>query len=184
VVVSDTLPEGLTHVSSSAPAGTTCNAVGREITCTTASLPNGASLAIGVAAAVDVSMQAGTVVNAASVEADTADPDLTDNLATVSSQVLNRADPSVTKTVVPTAVAGDSVTYTMVATNKGPSTATAVTLTDPLPAGTTHVGTTTTRGTCSLANATVTCSLGSIAPGPLPPSLSRPRSTPTSPTPP
>jgi uncharacterized repeat protein (TIGR01451 family) len=55
--------------------------------------------------------------------------------------------------------------YTMLVTNAGPSTATGVTLADPLPAGTSFVSVSTTQGTCSFAGGLVQCSLGTIPAG-------------------
>lgn len=56
----------------------------------------------------------------------------------------------------------DTITYSMTVANEGDATATGVTLTDPLPAGTTFVDA--TLG-CSEANGIVSCDLGEIDPG-------------------
>ena len=61
--------------------------------------------------------------------------------------------------------AGDNLTYTLEATNHGPSVASSVTVSDPLPAGTTFVSATTSAGTCSESAGTVSCSLGDLAVG-------------------
>jgi uncharacterized repeat protein (TIGR01451 family) len=58
--------------------------------------------------------------------------------------------------------AGKDVIFTLTATNNGSSTATGVTLTDPIPAGSSYVW---TSSACALAAGTVTCSAGSIAVG-------------------
>jgi uncharacterized repeat protein (TIGR01451 family) len=79
---------------------------------------------------------------------------------------LTGADLSVTKSDGVAAVtAGDSVTYTVVVSNTGPSQATGVILTDTWPTGfnRTSLSCTPTTGT-STGNGNFTCSLGTIAP--------------------
>jgi uncharacterized repeat protein (TIGR01451 family) len=57
---------------------------------------------------------------------------------------------------------GDSVTATAIVRNRGPANAPAVKLTDTLAGPLTVLSATTTRGSCSIAGAVVTCSLGSV----------------------
>jgi uncharacterized repeat protein (TIGR01451 family) len=57
---------------------------------------------------------------------------------------------------------GDDVTYTVTATNLGPTTATGVTITDPVPAGSTFVS---ASAGCAEAAGVVTCTAGTLAPG-------------------
>jgi uncharacterized repeat protein (TIGR01451 family) len=59
---------------------------------------------------------------------------------------------------------GQNVTYTISVTNNGPSTATAVTLTDTLPAGLTLVSATPSQGTCAGAGPII-CNLGAMNSG-------------------
>jgi uncharacterized repeat protein (TIGR01451 family) len=54
------------------------------------------------------------------------------------------------------------LTYTIAVTNAGPGSATATTVTDVLPAGTTFVSATPSQGSCS-GTTTVTCNLGTLA---------------------
>lgn len=58
-------------------------------------------------------------------------------------------------------------TYTIGVSNAGPQSAASVSVTDPLPAGTTFVSCSTSQGTCSGppvgTNGTVTATLGTIA---------------------
>jgi uncharacterized repeat protein (TIGR01451 family) len=58
---------------------------------------------------------------------------------------------------------GEPLTYTLVVTNKGPSTVTGVTLTDMLPEGVTFVSANSTNGPCTLTNDVLTCNIGVLA---------------------
>ena len=53
----------------------------------------------------------------------------------------------------------NNLTYTITVTDRGPSVANGVTLTDTLPAGLTYVSATPSQGSCSFAAPTVTCNL-------------------------
>jgi uncharacterized repeat protein (TIGR01451 family) len=75
-------------------------------------------------------------------------------------------DLSVTKVDAPDpAKLNGQIGYTMLVRNAGPSTATGVTLADPLPAGTSFVSVKTTQGTCTFAGGLVQCNLGAIPAG-------------------
>lgn len=54
------------------------------------------------------------------------------------------------------------ITYTIVVTNNGPSTAQSVVLRDPLSSGTMFVSVTATQGTCSAKNKTITSNIGTL----------------------
>src|SRR3954449_6466374 len=75
-------------------------------------------------------------------------------------------DLSVMKSGSPaTQTLGDgNITWTMVVTNHGPSTATGVVVADPMPAGNTFVSATTTQGTCT-GGAILNCTIGTMAAG-------------------
>ncbi len=75
-------------------------------------------------------------------------------------------DLKITKAVsAPSVKIGESVTYTMVVTNNGPSLATGVKLSDPLPEGLTYVSSTASQGSASFAAGTISATLGSLARG-------------------
>src|SRR5947207_2710407 len=57
-----------------------------------------------------------------------------------------------------------NITWTMVVTNNGPSTATGVKVSDPMPAGNTFVSASSTQGTCT-GGAILNCDIGPMAAG-------------------
>jgi uncharacterized repeat protein (TIGR01451 family) len=71
-------------------------------------------------------------------------------------------DLSVTKTGPASTTEGNNITYTLVATNNGPTTATGVTVSDPVPANSTFVS---ASPGCALSAGVVTCSAGTLASG-------------------
>ena len=71
-------------------------------------------------------------------------------------------DLSITKTGPAATTEGNNVTYTLVAKNNGPTTATGVTVSDPVPANSTFVS---ASPGCALAAGVVTCSAGTLAAG-------------------
>ncbi|HEY1563278.1 MAG TPA: DUF11 domain-containing protein [Gaiellaceae bacterium] len=75
-------------------------------------------------------------------------------------------DLSITKAGSPaTQTLGDgNITWTIVVTNNGPSSATGVTIADPMPAGNTFVSATATQGSCT-GGAILNCSIGTMASG-------------------
>jgi large repetitive protein len=78
-----------------------------------------------------------------------------------------QSDLAVRKTVSPsTLTAGGLGTYTIVVSNKGPSDAAAVALTDPMPTGLTAISAKPSQGTCTIAaDGGVACRLGTISSG-------------------
>lgn len=78
--------------------------------------------------------------------------------------VTSGADLSITKDddADPVTV-GATITYTLTVRNNGPSTATGVAVSDPLPAATTFLSATPSQGSCG--SPAVTCNLGSLASG-------------------
>ncbi len=159
VVIGDTLPAGLTFAS----ATPGCTFAGGTVTCTVASLASGASVTRTITATVNADAPS-SVANTATVNADTVDPDPTDNTSTATISTVKAADIAVTKTGPAGPLGtGDAVNYTLSAKNNGPDTAQGVVLTDVLPAGLSFVAAPgcTYDGTTK----TVTCTIGSIAPG-------------------
>ena len=163
VIVSDALPATTTFVSLVSPAGFTCTTPVSggtgTVSCTNPTFAAGATATFVLTVNTTVPAAINNTVTVTSdVEADPSD-----NSDTESSLVALplAADVSVAKAVVGGPVtAGSNVTFTITVTNNGPDVATAVTVNDPVPAGTTFVSATPSQGSCTSA---VVCSLGDIA---------------------
>lgn len=167
VVLTDTLPVGVTFVSVS-PTGPVCTQAGGTVTCNLGGLVNGGSATVTI---VVTPTAAGTLTNTASVSAAEPDPATGDNTATATTTVTPSADLSVTKTDLPDPVnVNANLTYTITVTNNGPSSATSASLSDVLPAGVNFVSLTSPAGwTCTTpaagANGTVSCTNPSVGSG-------------------
>ena len=165
VTVSDPLPAQVTYQSLTSTAGTTCSEASGTVSCDLGTLAIDGTQTITI---VTTANSAGTdsFTNTATVSSSTTDPDHTNNTASFTSNELESADMVITKVGSPNpVVAGNHLTYTLEATNRGPSLATDVTVSDPLPAETTFVSVTTSAGTCSESARTVSCSLGDLRSG-------------------
>jgi LPXTG-site transpeptidase (sortase) family protein len=145
VVVNDVLPAGLTFVSAAPSAGTSYVAG----VWTIGALANGASATLGITATVTGTT---AVVNTATKTAETeTDPVAGNNSASVT-VTGQSADIAITKTVTnATPNLGSNVTFTITATNNGPSSATGVVVTDVLPVGLALVSATPSAGTSYVA---------------------------------
>ncbi|GMV31247.1 MAG: hypothetical protein AMXMBFR59_33720 [Rhodanobacteraceae bacterium] len=134
--VTDTFPavETCTWTCVGAGGGT-CTAAGSGNIADTVNLPSGGNVTYTAICAISASAS-GTLANTATVAAPagTTDPVAGNNSATDIDALGAEADLSITKTDgVTSVVAGGSVTYTLVAANAGPSTATGATVTDNFP---------------------------------------------------
>ncbi len=158
VVVTDTLPAGVTFSSTSGcaedPAGVPA--------CSLGTIAAGSSASYTITVSVDPAT-AGTITNTASVSSSTPDPNPNNNTDTEDTFVGTSADLSITKSDNPDPVLpGDTLTYTVTVNNAGPSSATDVVVTDTLPAGVTFAS---TSGCAEDPAGVPTCSLGTIAAG-------------------
>jgi uncharacterized repeat protein (TIGR01451 family) len=168
VVMTDILPAQLQFVSITTPAGFNCvtpavNANG-TVTCTAATLANGATATFTLSVRVSPSATSGSVTNSASVVSTTADatPANGTDPAPAVAIAAPSADLAVTKTTNSTTLTtGNSVTYTITVTNNGPATATNVIVTDDLPAGLAFVSATPSQGTCNAADP-ISCNIGTL----------------------
>ena len=167
----DPLPPETTFVSlSPLPAGWMCTtpAVGTngDVLCSISTFPPGSAV-FTLTVAVNSDVTPGTqIANTATVSA-TDDLDEGNNNGSASTTVAGNADLSVTKVDDPDPVtAGTNLTYTITVTSAGPNFA-AVSLSDPLPAGTTFVSLSSPAGwSCATppvgSGGTVSCSIGSF----------------------
>jgi uncharacterized repeat protein (TIGR01451 family) len=106
------------------------------------------------------------VRNLATVSSDDFDPNLADNQPSATIDVQPLVNLRLTKVASnPAPAAGGPVTYTLTLTNRGPSPATGVTVTDPLPSGLAFGSASTGQGSCGAHGQTVTCNLGTVAAG-------------------
>jgi uncharacterized repeat protein (TIGR01451 family) len=169
VVMTDTLPASLLFRSITEPSGFDCTtpAVGTSgtITCTAATLANGASRTFTLV--VEANGASGSVSNTAAVSSDATDGNAGNSGSTSSGVTLlpAEADLEITKTTGSSvAVPGSTVTYTITVTNAGPSDATNVVVSDDLPAGLAFISATPSQGSCN-ASDPVSCNLGTIING-------------------
>ena len=157
LVITDQLPANVTYVSN------TCAATfsAPTLTWNAGSLANAASTSCDVSVTVNA---VGAIVNSASAATSTTDPNPADNTDSVNLDGAVLADLILTKTAVAPdpLVIGDSITYTLSATNGGPSDAENVVVTDTLPSNVSYVS-----NTCSanFADPTFTWNLGTLVNG-------------------
>jgi len=175
VSLTDTIPTDTTFVSIAA-AGWTCTtpAVGAtgKVTCTrNADMSAGASDTITLVVKVSLTPTKCTITNTAAITTTSIEPTGSKNSDTATTNITACADLSVTKTDSPDPVtAGTNLTYTIMVKNNGPNTATAVSMTDALPTGTSFVSVTCPVGwTCSAppvgSGGTVTATIPTLANG-------------------
>lgn len=175
VVVSDVLPAGVAIDSVSATGGASC-AAGvpgdpfQPTTCGFGTLIAGATRTMTIVVTLLPGTE-GTVHNDARVDSDTLDPDGSNDIASTDTTVIPEADLRVEKSDFPDpVVAGENVTYQVLITNDGPSTAVGVSLSDDLPAETSFVSSTISggTGTCvplEVPTPRVVCDLNDLEPG-------------------
>ena len=174
VVVADTLPAGVTfdHVAIGFPTAGSVTpppaGPGGTLTWNVGDMASGATEMLQFV--VDVNPQTtGPIVNQACATSQASDPVNTNNCASATNGTTAESDVTLEKThITDPVVAGSNLTYTIVVTNNGPSTATNVVVTDPLPAGTTFVsgldGSNNVVCTQVVAGL-ISCNLGTINPG-------------------
>ena len=146
VELSDDLPANTTLVAWTQTSGPTfaLSTPPGSVNATIATLATGATATFTLEVSVDGDAAAtSTIFNTATVSSPTLDPDTDNNSSTAGTDVSPQADLAVSKAdnVDPVAP-GDELEYTLFLTNNGPNNAHNVSLSDPLPAGTTFVSAT------------------------------------------
>ena len=156
VTFTDTLPAGSRFASASAD----CDESGGIVTCSIGTISAGSSDTVGI---VVIPTTIGTITNTARVTSDVGDTATGDNHATQATTVNPAADLTLGKADSPDPVLlGTQLSYTLTVTNKGPSEAPGVTITDTLPASVSYVS---ASPDCLEVGGTVTCAIGSLASG-------------------
>ena len=156
VVVTDTLPAGVTFVSATGGGANNSGVVNWSL----------GTLASGQVSNFTVTVTArasGTLTNVASVTSPTLDPHLLNNATPpVITTVTPQADLQIGKSAAASVLATSNLVYTISVTNFGPSVASSVTVTDALPTGTIFVS---ASGGGVTNSGVATWSLGNLASG-------------------
>jgi len=171
VIATDVLPAGLTFISAT---GAPCTGL-TTVTCTIGDMALDDVVTVTITVQLPDTLAAGILANSASSNStadgdpatDDRNPSNNDDTDTI--EIVREADLQITKEasdVEP--VAGALITYTVVVTNDGPSTANSTFVGDPLPAGLTlqPASPATSQGTCTAVAGAVSCDLGVIDVGP------------------
>lgn len=167
VTVTDSLPQ-ITFLNSSV----FCTQSALTLTCNLGTLANGAATSFSITEQVpanelsSINASTTTITNTASVAADQADPNPSNNTASVTTTVNQSADVSVAKTCKPdgSATAGTTAFCNIAVSNAGPSDAQNVSLVDTL-ASNGSFTITSVVGPCSQTASQVTCNLGTVVAG-------------------
>jgi len=163
VIVTDTLPAGVT-LSSAASSQGSCAGLSVVI-CSLGVITAGDSAQITIAVEVGPAVL-GSITNNVEVSSAEAEASMGNNTALVTTPVDAEADLRMVKSAVPEEViAGTNFTYTLVVNNHGPSLARNLVVVDNLPAEVLFLSSQPGSPTCSHANGVVTCSYLQLTPG-------------------
>jgi uncharacterized repeat protein (TIGR01451 family) len=160
VALTDPLPAGTAFVTATASQGS-CNG-GPTVDCSLGVLADGAHATVTVVLDVSPSFLPGPLSNTATVASNTPDPNPANNSATATATVSSRADVALTKQGPVTVRAGDTIAWTVSATNHGPSDAQDVTITDSLPPGVRFVS---ASSPCTESAGRVSCNFATLPVG-------------------
>lgn len=167
VQVTDQLPSGIAFLGATTD-GVAASETDGVVTATLGDLAAGQTKHVTV----DVmATAAGSLSDSAFVTTDSGDPQLSNNLAPVSTTVSavnpsTAADLAVSSTPPSgTVYPGQAALYTVTVTNQGTTTASSVTLFDRLPDGVDYLYASSNQGVTTEANGMVTVDVGDLAPG-------------------
>ena len=164
IQVVDVLPVGVTF-QSAAGSGWICTEDSGTVTCTRATLLNGAT-SPDVTISVTAPAAGGTINNAASTSSAASDTSPADNSIAIDTTVTPVADLSITKTDFPDPILkSEPLIYTLIVANNGPSAANSLAVTDTLPAGVIYQSAAGTGWSCSESSGTVTCNRATLSAG-------------------
>lgn len=156
VIVTDTLPAGLSYVSDDSG----CTTAGSDVICALGTMLNGDTAQINITV---LPTAVGSVTNTAVVASDVNDTNPANNTDSETTLIQVVTDLAITKDApAGTILVGDNLVYTLTVDNLGPLAADNVTVVDALPAQVTYVS---DDAGCGQSLGTVTCNLGTITSG-------------------
>ncbi|MEY2410952.1 MAG: hypothetical protein QOF48_3622, partial [Verrucomicrobiota bacterium] len=156
------LPASVTFISATSSQGVCSNGAG-VVTCQLNAMGSGDQATVTI---VTRPPSLGSYTNSVTLAVALSDPDGSNNFSSAVANVVSSADLDLQMAGAPDPVwLGEDVVFTLAFTNRGPSQATGVAVTNVLPAGLSFVSSTTTRGNCSHVGNTVICTVGSLLPG-------------------
>ena len=166
VLLNDVLPASVTFVSVTADSGPAPVESAGTVTDAIDVLAAGQSVVVTIMV-MPTAASPPSITDNATVISSEADPNTANNSASVQSTVVPVADLSIVAlTAAPNpATEGSTVTITFVVTNYGPSTSTAVEVTETLPAGLIFLSGSADGGAVTAASGTVNAPVGDLAPG-------------------
>jgi uncharacterized repeat protein (TIGR01451 family) len=171
VVMTDTLPGQVSVVSVTPSVGSCSGGIpgnpAQPVICDLGTLAAGGPAAIvTVVVKVNSSVPDGTIlINNGAVTSSVNDPVNANNVVTANSPVIARADLAITKIVDnPIYKSNKTVSYTLRATNTGPSDALSVVVTDTLPDNP-HLTYLSDTGGCTIIGNILTCAVGNLTVG-------------------
>jgi uncharacterized repeat protein (TIGR01451 family) len=157
------LPPGVLLVNSTPSQGSGCSNQNGLVTCALGTVASRGRATVFLTCRPTV---LGPITNVVSVSSDQVDTNPTNNTA----QNINTVDPSadlqLTMTDSPDPVAlSQTLTYSIFVTNRGPSVASNIVVSDVLPASLRFVSAQTTHGACTNDSNALTCVVGQLPPG-------------------